>query len=233
MLSDHREIAAAPVKDKFVVSGVAVDSAGRTLFAAGAWGDAVALIPLDKPGERRAVALEKGSYPYACLPNAKGDRLFVSLWGKAGVAVIDTAEAKVVATWKTESHPTEMALSPDGKSLFVACSNSTKVSVLDASKEGKPLETLRCALYPDAPSGNTPNSLTLTPDGHMLFVANADASNLAVFNVSAPGKAEPLGFIPTGWYPTSVRYNAGRPSPLRGRRQGSFLAANPQGAEPL
>ena len=147
-LSNHRKIAVASVKNKFVVSGVAVDATDRTLFAVGSWGDAVCLVPLDKPTDRRTVALEKGSYPYACLPNAKGDRLFVSLWGKASIAVIDTAAAKVVAAWKTEAHPTEMALSPDGKSLFVACSNSTKVSVLDVSHGGKPLETLRLRPLP-------------------------------------------------------------------------------------
>ena len=51
LLSDHREIAVAPVADKFIVAGVAVDAAGHTLFAAGAWGDAVALVPLDDPNE--------------------------------------------------------------------------------------------------------------------------------------------------------------------------------------
>ena len=80
------------------------------------------------------------------------------------------------------------------------------MSVLDAG-DGKGLQTINCALYPNAPNGNTPNSLSLTPDGQMLFVANADANNLAVFNVAEPGNAKPLGFIPTGWYPTSVRYN--------------------------
>ena len=231
LLSDHREIAVAPVADKFVVAGVAVDAAGHTLFAAGAWGDAVALVPLDDPAGRRTVALDKGSYPYACLPDPRGGRLFVSLWGKAGVAVIDPAAAKVVSTFKTESHPTEMALSPDGKTLYVACANSSKVSVVDTA-EGKNLETLRCSLYPNAPSGNTPNSLALTPDGRMLFVANADASNLAVFNVAAPGAAEPLGFIPTGWYPTSVRYDAADRRLYVADGKGLSSRANPQGPNP-
>ena len=232
LLSDHREIPVAPVADKFVAAGVAVDAAGRTLFAAGCWGDAVAVVPLDDPRNRRTVALEKGDYPYACLPDPKGGRLFVSLWGKAAVAVIDPAQGKVVGTWPTESHPTEMALSPDGKTLFVACSNSSRVSVLDASRDGKGLETLRCALYPDAPSGNTPNSLTLTPDGRMLFVANADASNLAVFNVTAPGRSESLGFIPTGWYPTSVRYNPADQRLYVAEGKGLSSRANPQGPGP-
>ena len=63
----------------------------------------------------------------------------------------------------------------------IACANSTKVSVIRLA-DGKNLETISCALYPNAPNGNTPNSLALTPDGQMLFVANADANNVAVFN---------------------------------------------------
>src|SRR5262249_21695436 len=141
-----------------------------------------------------------------CLAEPGGRRLFVSLWNKASVAVIDLESGKTAAEWPTEQHPTEMVLSHDGRTLYVACANSTLVSVLDA-KNGKGVETICCSLYPSAPVGNTPNSLCLTPDGQMLFVANADANNLAVFNVAERGSAKPLGFIPTGWYPTSVRFN--------------------------
>src|ERR1700730_4627870 len=99
-----------------------------------------------------------------------------------------------------------MALAPQGKALFVACANSTKVSVLDA-ETGKGLETIACSLYPSAPAGPTPTSPCLPPDGKMLLVTNADANIVAVFSVDAPGQSKPLGFIPAGWYPTSVRYN--------------------------
>src|SRR5207237_2648686 len=137
-----------------------------------------------------------------------------------------------IAAWPTEKHPTEMTLSPDGKSLYVACANSTKVSVLHTDT-GKGLETINCALYPNAPSGNTPNSLCLTPDGQMLFVANADANNVAVFNVATPGQAKPLGFIPTGWYPTSVRYNTADQRLYVANGKGTMSLANPQGPDPL
>ena len=149
---------------------------------------------------------KENTYPYAVLPTADGKRLYVSLWGNAKVAVVDLDTDAVVAAWPTADHPTEMTLSPDGKILYVACANSTKVMVFDTG-DGKALQTIHCALYPQAPNGNTPNSLTLTPDGEMLFVANADANNLAVFNVADRLTAKPLGFIPTGWYPTSVRFN--------------------------
>ncbi|MDB5308659.1 MAG: hypothetical protein JWO38_2861 [Gemmataceae bacterium] len=162
--------------------------------------------PTAKPKVDEQTRPALGAFPYLCLVEPTGKRAFVSLWNRAAVAVVDLEKNTVAATWPTAEHPTEMVLSPDGKALYVACANSTKVSVLDPAT-GRGLQTIACSLYPQAPNGNTPNSLALTPDGEMLFVANADANNLAVFNVADRATAKPLGFIPTGWYPTSVRYN--------------------------
>jgi hypothetical protein len=125
-----------------------------------------------------------------------------------------------------------MLLSPKGDALYVACANSTKVSVIDPAT-GKGLQTIDCALYPNAPSGNTPNSLAMTPDGEMLFVANADANNLSAFNSTDRAKAVPLGFIPTGWYPTSVRYNAQTRSLYVANGKGMSSKANRNGPNPL
>jgi DNA-binding beta-propeller fold protein YncE len=235
LLYHHQEIAVAKPTDKFIPGGLAVDAAGKTLYAAGTWGDAVCIVPLTIGEGRSTVALGKDSYPYACLlePDAKDrpGRLFVSLWNQAAVAVIDVKRKQVIATWPTEKHPTEMVLSPDGKTLFVACANSTKVSVLDTStSQGR--QTIACSLYPKVPCGNTPNSLSLTPDGQLLFVANADANNIAVFNVIDPDNAKPLGFIPAGWYPTSVRYNPKDKRLYIANGKGIMSRANPQGPQP-
>src|SRR6516225_7195361 len=66
----------------------------------------------------------------------------------------------------------------------------------------------------------------------MLFVANADANNVAVFNVAVPGQAKPLGFIPVGWYPTSVRYNPKDQRLYVANGKGTTPKANPQGPIP-
>jgi DNA-binding beta-propeller fold protein YncE len=213
LLTNHRTITVAEETDKFIPGGLAVDAAGKSLFVCGTWGDAIVRIALDKPASRVRIPLSKKSdskkgseaYPYACLVARDGNRLFASLWNRSGVAVIDLGTNQVAAEWATEAHPTEMVLSPDGARLYVACANSTKVSVLD-SRTGAGLQTISAALYPKSPPGNTPNSLSLTPDGRILFVANADANNVAVFNVEK--EATPLGFMPVGQYPTSVRFNA-------------------------
>lgn len=184
-----------------------------------------------KDGDEEAVK-EPLVYPYACLVEPTGKRCFVSLWAKSAVAVIDLETNAVSATWATAEHPTEMVLSPKGDALYVACANSTMVSVIDPAT-GKGLQTINCALYPKAPNGNTPNSLTITPDGALLFVANADANNLAAFNVSDRTKALPMGFIPTGWYPTSVRYNPADKSLYVANGKGMISKANRGGPNPL
>jgi DNA-binding beta-propeller fold protein YncE len=229
-LSRPRELKVA--EQKFIPAGLAIAPSGRTLYVAGTWGHAVCLLPIDRPADRVTIPLGKDSYPYGCLVDAKGGFLYVSLWSQASIAVIDLAEAKVVRTLATEPHPTEMIFGPGEKHLFVACANSTRVSVIDVAS-GKGLETINCALYPNVPPGNTPNSLSLTPDGQLLFVANADANNLAIFNVAQPGQAKPLGFIPTGMYPTSVRYNPYDKRLYVANGKGSTPKANPKGMNPL
>jgi YVTN family beta-propeller protein len=97
-----------------------------------------------------------------------------------------------------------MALTRSGKLLYVANANRNTVTVLDTST-GKALETIWAAFFPDSPPGSTPNSLALSPDEKTLFVANANVNAIAVFDVSQPGKSSSWGFIPAGWYPTSVR----------------------------
>jgi YVTN family beta-propeller protein len=170
----------------------------------------------------------KAPFPYGCLLDEKKGRLYVSLWGQASVAVIDTKTFQVTARWTTEDHPNEMVLSKDGKRLFVANANRNTVSVLDTA-DGHLIETLLAELTPSAPPGNTPNSLALSPDGERLFVANANINTVSVFDISTAGKSRSLGFIPVGWYPTSVRVSRDGKTLYVVNGKGETSYPNPQG----
>jgi YVTN family beta-propeller protein len=170
-------------------------------------------------------------FPYACVLDEKRERLYVSLWGQAAVAVVDTRSFKVTGRWATEGHPNEMVLSKNGGLLYVANANSNTVSVLETAT-GRTVETLLAELQPSAPPGNTPNSLALTADGQRLFVANANINTVAVFDVATPGKARSLGFIPVGWYPTSVRLTRDGKTLLVVNGKGETSRPNPQGPRP-
>jgi DNA-binding beta-propeller fold protein YncE len=232
-LSDHRELRIADEKSKQIPAGLACSPDGKTLWVACAWGSSIVSVSLDKPAENDRLSFEADCYPYAILPSRDGRRLYVSLWGKSAVAVVDVQAWHLSRTWRTwpdtlpnervvepgVSHPTEMALSPDDKLLYVACANSNAVEVLATSTvqpTGEPVESISTSLYPNAPYGSTPSSLALSPDGKVLLVANSDNNNIAVFDVSRLGKSRSLGFIPTGWYPTSVRFGSARSSAATG-----------------
>ncbi|MGI9178233.1 MAG: bifunctional YncE family protein/alkaline phosphatase family protein, partial [Pirellulales bacterium] len=176
-------------------------------------------------------------YPYACVLDEPRQRLYVSLWAQAAVAVIDTQAWKEVARWRVEEHPNEMLLAADGRRLFVANANRNSVSVIDPDT-GTTAESLVATLSPDDATGadtlpgNTPNSLALAADGRRLFVANANINALTVFDVSEPGRSRSLGFIPVGWYPTSVRLSADGDSLVVANGKGRISDSNRNGPRP-
>ena len=170
-------------------------------------------------------------WPYAVLADEEHGRLFVSLWGRAEVAVIDLASRTVRARWATGEHPNEMLLGSGGRVLYVANANRNTVSVLD-TETGRTLETLSAALHPEDEPGATPNSLALSPDGEFLYVANAGNNCVAVFETEKPGKSRPMGFIPAGWYPTSVRTTPDGGRLLVANGKGAVPKANRHGPQP-
>jgi DNA-binding beta-propeller fold protein YncE len=171
------------------------------------------------------------SYPYGCCLDEKRQRLYASLWAQAAVSVVDLGTGQVLTRWETEDHPCEMALTRSGKLLYVASANRNTVTVFETAT-GKKLETIWAAFFPDAPPGSTPNSLALSPDERTLFVACANVNAIAVFDVSQRGKSASCGFIPVGWYPTSVRVTPDGRNLLVTNGKGATSKANPRGPWP-
>lgn len=233
-----------------VPAGIAVSADGKTVYAAGTRGHELIVIPSEPSaqagtsadggpaaGNRQPlhVKLPDQSFPYDCVLDEPHGRVYVSLWGQARVAVLKmplTAASKPVETWPTEDHPNEMLLTHDGATLYVANANRNTVSVIDTAT-GRPREVLCSALYPHAPNGSTPNSIALSPDEKTLYIANADNNNIAVLDVSDAGHATSRGFIPVGWYPTSVRVTPDGTHLLVANGKGAASRANRYGPNPL
>jgi DNA-binding beta-propeller fold protein YncE len=222
-LGPPRALTLATKTDKFVVSGVLLSEDNQTLYACGLLGNSLKRIakPLEIdskiPITRRDVtkadlvpteslALPAQSYPYALLEDPANKKLYVSLWGRAEIAVIDLVHWKVEATWKTKSHPTEMILLESTNRLAVACSDENSVVILDRTT-GDTQEVLATALYPAAKNGSTPSAIAVSPDQRVLVAVNSCNNNIALFDLSEPRKSKSLGFIPVGWYPTNVKFS--------------------------
>ncbi len=216
---------------KGAVAGLAPSKDGSTLWVADAFAHQVVQLDLNAGKAVAEIALPKDSYPYGLTLDESRGRLYVSLWGRAEVTVLETAGRMVVGSWKTEEHPNEMLLTKGGRFLFVANANRNTVSVFDA-EAGRPLATIGTAIHPKAPSGSTPNSLATTPEESILFVANADTNDVAVVNIADPAHSAPLGFIPAGWYPTSVRSSRDGKSLWIANGKGTTSRANREGPAP-
>ncbi len=168
-------------------------------------------------GDKVKATVRVGERPYTCVFGADKRHLYVSNWGGRSVSVIDTQTQQVVRTIAVGIRPNAMALSPDGR-LFVACAGDNTVHVIQtrtlvdkpretdqtAPPDESALEIVSTALYPQSPEGSTPVGVAVSPDGKLLYAANADNNDVMVADISDPKLAKVVGFIPTGWYPTAV-----------------------------
>jgi YVTN family beta-propeller protein len=173
-----------------------------------------------------------GSEGYTCVLSPDGKVLYISYWGGEKVGMFDTDSRKIMGTIDVGTNPNELILSKKGTHLYVANAGDNSVSVID-TRQKRVVEVLNTALYPDSPSGTVTNGLALSANEKSLYVANADNNSLAVFDVSEPGDSRSKGFIPVGWYPTSVRVAGKRIFVANGKGFTSFAnLLGPQPANP-
>ena len=250
-LSGHREMRLRAGDQEGVPTGLAVSAKGDALYIAESLGQRVekidsrdgrvvwtrtlataeAAAKTQPDAERQSADSDPAApFPWTCLPDEAHHRVFVSLWAKAAVLVLDAKTGAEIARWPVGDHPNEMVLASHGR-LLVAESNRNTVSVVDTAT-GRVTETLGTGLFPAAPPGSMPNSLTLSPDGALLFVANANNNNVAIFDLTSPGHTVSRGFIPVGWFPTSVRVTRDGSTLVVANGKGIASLANPRGPFP-
>ena len=226
-------------------AGLALSPDGRWLAVVGQLDDSVYL--LDAATLTRAAAAATGSHPYTALFTDGGRTVLVSNWGDSTLSryAVGTGSLEPEGRIAVPPRPSAMALSPDGRTLYVAHAAADEVSVvgLAGSGAGHVEATIALGLTPRAPHGTGPNALALSPDGRTLYVANADNNDVAVVAVdrgagrdgaaAADGDGDDgprvLGLIPVGWYPTAVAVSPdGRTLYVaNGKGQGSH--PNPEG----
>ncbi len=188
------------------------------LLAVGNWGGAsVALVdPLDA---RVLATVPTDDHPCDLTFSGDGRTLFVAEANRNRVAVIDVASRKVIRQISVAlgpdgpgtpsadslpdgSTPNALALSPDGRTLFVADADDDAVAVVDV-----PAEREKARAVGFIPSGWYPAALALSADGKTLFVANGKGSGSRANAADGPsptGRPEEKspGYIPL--FPGSV-----------------------------
>lgn len=217
-----------PLPNRMWVAGIELDKTGQTLFAVTKDDSTLHVVDVKTGEVQKRIKLPAD--PYTVLRSPADNNIYISIWGGEQIAIYDPAQGQLIGSIPTGSHPNDLLFSKDGHYLFSANANDNTVTVIDATQR-RVLETLNTALFPDAPAGSTPNGLALSPDEKTLYIANADNNCLAVFDVSKAGKSRSLGFVPTGWYPTSVKVVGQKLFVANGK--GMSSKANPEGPNPI
>lgn len=212
MLTKGKEIKAP---NRSFISGIAVNPVKGTIYVLN---EALNEVYALEPETLKVLAtVNTGSNPHSCCFGEDKRRLYISNWGSNSVTVIDTNTNSHVRDIRVGIRPNDMALSPDGR-LFVACAGDNTVHVIQTrsvevaangpTRATRPpegvREVLNTALEPTELEGSSPVGTAVSPDGKTLYVANADNNDVMVADISDPKETHIKGFIPTGWYPTSV-----------------------------
>jgi YVTN family beta-propeller protein len=135
------------------------------------------------------------------------------------VSVIDAARAAsdpdhaLVATVSVGLQPAALALSLDGRRLFVANANSDSVSVADTAS-GRVIETIPTSPAPGRLAESSPNGLVVSSDGRRLFVTLGGDNCVEQVDLDAGAggrgtQTKIAGLIPTGWFPLAVALDQG------------------------
>jgi len=230
------EIGGAPVP-----GGFCFDDAENTIYATLSRSNSLSVINL---ADTSIFEIPVGIAPYDVLLKSK-TKAYVTNWGgrqpkegesvyltsgskilvdsvtgianNGSVSVVDLEKKIEVKSIKVGLHPSAMVFSRDKSQLFVACANSDIISVINTETD-EVTDEISVRMNQNLLFGSSPNALSVSPDGKLLYVANGTDNAICVIETNKPYRV--AGYIPTGWYPGAVVTN----------NQGNFLyVANVKG----
>jgi YVTN family beta-propeller protein len=125
--------------------------------------------------------------------------------GASGVvSFVDLSENRELSQAPAGLHPSDLELTSDGRTLFVANANSDTVTLIDTATRSV-RENILVRPDDEFPYGSAPTGLALSSDGSRLFVALGGNNCVAVVDLSTtPGGSSVAGFLPTDWYPGAI-----------------------------
>ena len=92
--------------------------------------------------------------------------------------------------------PLEIAISPDGRLLYVVCQDSDEVRVVEAAS-GKLIKAI--------PVGHVPRAIALSPDAKTLFITNAWSDTVSVIDTTT---LQVVRTLPTGFEPSGIVFDS-------------------------
>ncbi len=124
------------------------------------------------------------------------------------VSVVDLAAGKEVKTINVGLHPAGMTIS--GSNLYVANAYSDSLSVIDLNT-GRVVRTIDLSVpIAGGVFGSGPNGVAVTDDGRALCHAGPSQCHWPSSTFQGRDAHPVIGYIPTGYFPTSIAYDKAR-----------------------
>jgi YVTN family beta-propeller protein len=205
--------------------GVALSAEDGTAYVCLSRNNALGVVDLKEGKLVREIPV--GVAPFDVALSRDGSTAYVSNWGgrrpKAGektakssgtdtlvdergvassgsVSFVNLASGAETAQVETGLHPSDIALSSDGRMLAVANANSDSVTLIETAS-ATVVATILVRPDPTLPFGSATNAVAFGEDGNTLYAANAGNNAVAVIDLA---RRSALGYVPTGWYPGGV-----------------------------
>ncbi len=207
-------------------AGIAITKRGLRLVVANYYNDSISVLSKSKgvwaktaeldlrPGKinRADSGTPGGEYPL-WVSIKDNSTAYISSIRDREIVVVDLTKATPTVTTriKVTGQPGKMVLNAAGTTLYAAEDESDSVAIINTATNqltqevgvSAPVGILSGALA--SVTGNNTNSVALTPDEDFLYVTNGNMNDVAVVNLKALDRGNPVvGLIPTGWYPNSV-----------------------------
>ena len=210
-------IAITPNGTELVVTNYYNDSISILTQSGGTWTVSTPNFDL-RPGKENPVnaGVPGGEYPLWVVIKGNTTAYVSSLRDREVdvVNIANPAAPSIIARISVPGEPNRMVLNAKQTMLYVAQDNTDSVGMIDTNSN-----LLLYNLGVTAPPGLLPtsianfkgsntNSITLSPNGKLLYLTNGWMNDVAVVQIGAtPSQSQVLGLIPTGWCPNSVSFS--------------------------
>jgi YVTN family beta-propeller protein len=208
-------IPASNPKEPNYIAGLALSPDGTKLYAIGNEtyfrkdGNDVAggkgnLFVVDLNSKSVVAHHEVGGFPLdiAVAKNGIGrGKIYVSSELDNGVYVFKNDDDDAPKFIKTGANAANLAFDPTETRLYVTNATSDTLSIIYTDRDAVVATVLLRPLQERGLPGITPQGVTVSGDGSKVYVALADLNSVAVVD-ALTNKVS--GYLPFGWYPTSV-----------------------------